>query len=68
MDENDKKTFLDDFKKADIEKKLDMWYFAIDQEAIWEEIMDEMSKIARMKQIQENPELQKKDTSTISET
>ena len=48
MNEDDKKKFLDDFKKADISNKLDMWFYALDQEAIWEEIMDDMSKIARI--------------------
>jgi hypothetical protein len=45
--EEDKKVFLDDFKKADIDKKLDMWYFAVEQEAIWEEALAEMSMIAQ---------------------
>lgn len=47
MKEEDKKVFLDDFKKADIDKKLDMWYFAVEQEAIWEEALAEMSMIAQ---------------------
>ena len=48
MDEKDKTQFLEDFKKGDIQKKLDLWFFALDQEGIWEEIMDEMSKLARI--------------------
>ncbi|MCX6664331.1 MAG: hypothetical protein NTZ75_08820 [Euryarchaeota archaeon] len=47
MKEEDIKMFLDDFKKADITKKLDMWYFAVEQEAIWEEALSEMSMIAQ---------------------
>ncbi|MCJ7696878.1 MAG: hypothetical protein MUO73_00905 [Thermoplasmata archaeon] len=47
MNEEDTKAFLDDFKKADMNKKLDMWYFAVDQEALWEEILTEMSMIAQ---------------------
>jgi hypothetical protein len=47
VNEEDKKTFLDDFKKADMNKKLDMWYYAVDQEAMWEEILAEMSMIAQ---------------------
>ncbi|MFH1013260.1 MAG: hypothetical protein V1769_01980 [Thermoplasmatota archaeon] len=47
MKEDDKKVFLDDFKKADINKKLDMWYYAVDQEALWEEALAEMSMIAQ---------------------
>jgi len=48
MDDNDVKVFLEDFKKADVSQKMDMWFYAIDQQAIWDEIMDEMSKIARI--------------------
>jgi len=47
VNEEDTKAFLDDFKKADMNKKLDMWYFAVDQEALWEEILTEMSMIAQ---------------------
>ena len=47
MNEEDTKAFLDDFKKADMNKKLDMWYYAVDQEAFWEEILAEMSMIAQ---------------------
>ena len=52
MKEEDKKVFLKDFEKADINKKLDMWYYALDQEAIWEEIISEISDIAQMQQMQ----------------
>ncbi|RLI58749.1 MAG: hypothetical protein DRO67_10435 [Candidatus Asgardarchaeum californiense] len=48
MNEEDKKKFLDDFEKADVAKKLDMWYFALDQGALWEEIIAEMSNTAQM--------------------
>jgi hypothetical protein len=47
MNEKDKKEFLEDFKKADIDKKLDMWYYALDQEGLWEEVIAEMSAIAQ---------------------
>lgn len=47
MKEEDIKMFLDDFKKADIIKKLDMWYFAVEQEALWEEALAEISMIAQ---------------------
>jgi len=47
MDEKDKKEFLDDFKKADGEKKLDMWYYALGQEVVWDQILAEMSLIAK---------------------
>jgi hypothetical protein len=45
--EEDRKAFLEDFKKVDISKKLDMWYYAVEQEALWEEIIAEMSFIAQ---------------------
>ncbi len=47
MKEEDQKVFLEDFKKADIQKKLDMWYYAIEQDSLWEEIITEMSFIAQ---------------------
>lgn len=53
MNEEDKKAFIQDFKDSDIEKKLDMWYHSLDQESLWEELLDEMSKVARIKQLQE---------------
>ena len=48
MNEEDKKKLLEDFEKADIDKKLDMWYFALDQGALWEELIAEMSNTAQM--------------------
>lgn len=47
MNEKDKKDFLNDFKKADGETKLDMWYYALEQEVLWEQMLAEMSLIAR---------------------
>jgi len=47
MNEKDKKEFLDDFKKANGETKLDMWYYALEQEVLWEQILAEMSLIAK---------------------
>ena len=47
MNEEDKKEFLNDFRKANGETKLDMWYYALDQEVLWEQILAEMSTIAR---------------------
>jgi hypothetical protein len=54
MNEEDKKKILEDFKKANLEKKMDMWFYAIEQESLWEEIMDQMSKIARVKILKES--------------
>jgi len=55
MKEEDVKTFLEDFKKADIDKKLDMWFFALDQEATWEELLTEMSMVAQMQNTVKKP-------------
>jgi hypothetical protein len=49
LKDEDKKKFLDDFKKADVSKKLDMWYFALEQVSIWDELINEMATIAQMK-------------------
>lgn len=49
MKEEDKQKFLEDFKKAEISKKLDMWYFALEQVSIWDDLITEMSMIAQMK-------------------
>ena len=46
LKEEDKQKFLEDFKKAEITKKLDMWYFALEQVTIWDELIAEMSMIA----------------------
>lgn len=47
MNEEDKKKFLDDFKKANMDQKLDLWYYAVEQEGLWEDILAEMSMIAQ---------------------
>lgn len=47
MNEKDKAEFLKDFKNADIQKKLDMWFYALEQDGLWEEILAEMSDIAQ---------------------
>ena len=48
MNDKDKKAFLEDFEKGDISKKMDMWFYAIEQQERWDEVMDQMSKIARI--------------------
>ena len=53
MNEEDKKAFFEDFRKADVSKKLDMWYFALEQEMLWEEILAEMSDIAQVRHIEQ---------------
>jgi hypothetical protein len=53
MNEKDVKELLEDFKKADVSKKLDMWYYALEQGVLWEEIIAEMSNIAQMKSVKQ---------------
>ena len=47
MNTEDKNSFLDEFKKVDGSAKLEMWYYALEQEVIWDKILVEMSKIAK---------------------
>jgi hypothetical protein len=47
MDDNDKKELIEEFKKADGAKRLDMWDYACQQQVIWENIITELQNIAR---------------------
>ena len=47
MEEKDKKEFLDDFKKSEGSKKLDMWDYALRQQVLWEQTITELSVIAK---------------------
>jgi len=49
MNDKDKQEFLEDFKKAEVSKKLDMWYFALEQVSLWDDLISEMSMIAQIK-------------------
>lgn len=67
MNEEDKKEFLEDFRKAEGEKKLDMWYFALDQEVLWESILADMSEIAKEQKMDKKlDDMMKEDTKKIS--
>jgi hypothetical protein len=46
MNDDDKKQFIEDFKKVEGSEKLDMWDFALEQQVLWEKIIAEMQKIA----------------------
>ncbi len=54
MKDEEKKQFLGDFKKGDSQKKLDMWYFALEQETLWDEILSNMSEIANELNLKKN--------------
>jgi len=47
MNEEDKKQFVDDFKKGDGSKRLDLWDYALSQQVLWENIITEIQKIAK---------------------
>jgi len=47
MNDNDKKDFIEEFKKGDGTKRLDMWDYALAQQVLWENIITEMQNIAR---------------------
>jgi hypothetical protein len=47
MNEEDKKEMMEEFKKAEGEKRLDMWDYACAQQVLWENIITEMQNIAR---------------------
>ncbi len=54
MKDEEKKQFLEDFKKGDLQKKLDMWYFALEQETLWDETLSNMSEIANELDLKKN--------------
>jgi hypothetical protein len=47
MNDEDKKEIIEEFKKSEGGKRLDMWDYACSQQVIWENIILEMQKIAR---------------------
>jgi len=47
MNDDDKKEFMEEFKKGDGPKRLDLWDYAISQQVLWEDIIAEMQNIAR---------------------
>ena len=47
MNEEDKKELVNEFKKADGAKRLDMWDYALAQQVLWENIVSDIQKIAR---------------------
>ena len=46
MDDKDKKELMEDFKKSEGDKRLDMWDYALEQQVLWEKIITEMQNIA----------------------
>ncbi|MBS3777821.1 MAG: hypothetical protein KGY50_00845 [Candidatus Thermoplasmatota archaeon] len=46
MNDEDKKKFIEEFKEAEGEKKLDMWDFALGQQVLWEKIIADIQDIS----------------------
>ena len=46
MNDQDKKELIEEFKKVDGSKRLDMWDYALSQQVIWENIIADMQIIA----------------------
>ena len=46
MNEDDKKELIEEFKKGDGPKRLDLWDYALSQQVLWENIIAELQKIA----------------------
>ena len=47
MNEKDKKELMEEFKKGDGGKRLELWDYACQQQIIWEKIITDMQNIAR---------------------
>lgn len=47
MNEQDKKEIIEEFKKGNGTKRLDLWDYSCQQQLIWEQIMLDMQNIAR---------------------
>ncbi len=46
MNDEDKNAFLEDFRNSDIDIKIDMWFYAMEQVGLWDEAIAELSGIA----------------------
>jgi hypothetical protein len=47
MNDEDKKELMDEFKKSDGAKRLDLWDYALSQQVIWENIISDIQKISK---------------------
>ncbi|MEM0466717.1 MAG: hypothetical protein QXL17_02020 [Candidatus Thermoplasmatota archaeon] len=56
MNDEDKKEFIEEFKKGDGAKRLDLWDYALSQQVLWEKIIAEMQTIAREQGVDEEIE------------
>ena len=47
MDEEGRKEFIEEFKKGDGPKRLEMWDYGLRQQVLWEKIIADIQQIAR---------------------
>jgi len=47
MNDEDRKAFIEDFKKGEGPKRLDLWDYALQQQVVWENIISDIQKIAK---------------------
>ncbi|MFO7677358.1 MAG: hypothetical protein R6V50_03120 [Thermoplasmatota archaeon] len=47
MNDDDKKELLDEFVKGDGAKRLDLWDYALSQQVLWDQIITELTIIAK---------------------
>lgn len=47
MNEEDKNKLMEEFKKADGTKRLDLWDYALSQQVLWENIIFEIQRISK---------------------
>ena len=66
MNEEDKKELMEEFKKGDGAKRLDLWDYALEQQVVWENIIAEIQNIAREQGVDKELEkLMQKDMENI---
>ncbi len=66
MNDKDKKDFMEEFKKGDGTKRLDMWDYALAQQVLWEKIITDMQNIARKQNVDKELEkLMEKDMKDV---
>jgi len=46
MNEDDKRELMEEFKRGDGAKRLDLWDYALAQQVLWEDVIAEMQRIA----------------------
>ena len=61
MDEKDKKELMEEFKKGDGPKRLDMWDYALQQQVLWEHIIAAIQQIDKEQKVDKQLEQMMQD-------